>query len=289
MAGEFFPADSIERFRVAYPQQPALLNHRLAAHPLLEIEALAQLAERLPAHEVEYNAADLPIGITEQAPSNGLSAAETLRTIEANGSWMVLKRVEQDPAYAALLRAVLAEVRDTVLPVTGEMLQLEAFIFVSSPNATTPLHYDPEYNILLQLRGEKVMTVFPADDAEIKSPEFEEEYHSGGFRNLPWRDEFAPRGRPFAIRTGEAIYVPVGAPHWVKNGPATSISFSVTWRSRWSFHEADAHSFNRRLRRLGLEPAPPRRFPHDNLLKSIAHRSLARAARARLPILFGSR
>lgn len=279
MAGQFFPAESVDRFRAAYPQQPTLLTHSLAGHPLLEIEALAALTERLPAHEVEYNAADLPIGITEQAPSNGLSAGETLRTIEENGSWMVLKRVERDAAYGELLRAVLAEIGAVVRPVTGEMLQLEAFIFVSSPNATTPLHYDPEHNILLQLRGEKVMTVFPANDAEIKTPEFEEEYHSGGFRNLPWRDEFAPRGRPFPIRTGEAIYVPVGAPHWVKNGPQTSISFSVTWRSRWSFHEADAHAFNRRLRGLGLTPAPPRRYPESNLLKSLAHRSLNKAGR----------
>ena len=279
MSGAFLPGESIERFRAAYPLRPTLLTHSLVGHPLLEIEALAALSERLPAHEVEYNAADLPIGITERAPSNGLSAAETLRTIEENGSWMVLKRVERDPAYGELLRAVLAEIREAVCPVTGEMLQLEAFIFVSSPNATTPLHYDPEYNILLQLRGEKVMTVFPADDAEIKTQEFEEEYHSGGFRNLPWREEFAPRGEAFPIRTGEAIYVPVGAPHWVKNGPVPSISFSVTWRSKWSFHEAAAHGFNRRLRRLGITPNAPRRYPENNLLKSVAHRSLAKAER----------
>jgi hypothetical protein len=279
MSGANFTIESLGRFQAAYPQQPTLLGHKLAGHPLLEIDALAALTERLPAHEVEYNAADLPIGITERAPPNGLSAAETLRTIEENGSWMVLKRVERDPAYGALLRAVLAEIRDIVRPATGEMLQLEAFIFVSSPNAMTPLHYDPEYNILLQLKGEKVMTVFPADDAEIKTPEFEEEYHSGGFRNLPWREEFAARGEAFPIRAGKAIYVPVGAPHWVKNGPASSISFSVTWRSRWSFHEADAHAFNRRLRRLGITPAAPRRFPESNLLKSVAHRSLAKASR----------
>ena len=279
MTGQFFPAESVERFRGAYPQRPLVLNHRLASHGLLELDALAALTERLPRHEVEYNAADLPIAIDGPAPSNGLSAADTLRTIEQNGSWMVLKRVEQDPAYGKLLRAVLAELREVVRPVTGDMLQLEALIFVSSPGATTPLHYDPEYNILLQLRGEKVMTVFPADDAEIKTPEFEEEYHSGGFRNLPWRDDFAPRGRAFRLTPGEAIYVPVGAPHWVKNGPATSISFSVTWRSRWSFHEADAHAFNRRLRRLGVAPAAPRRFPDGNLLKSVAHRSLSKAER----------
>lgn len=280
MAGEFFPAESVERFRSAYPQQPVLLAHRLVGNPLLELDALAALTERLPAREIEYNAADLPIAVAGEAPSNGLSAAETIRSIEQNGSWMVLKRVEQDPAYRDLLHAALDELRETVGAVTGDMLQLEAFIFVSSPNAVTPIHYDPEYNILMQLRGAKTMTVFPADDREIKTPQFEEQYHAGGPRNLPWRDAFAPRGRAFEIASGEAIYVPVGAPHWVKNGPATSISFSITWRSHWSFREADAHGLNWRLRRLGIDPAPPRSFPQDNRLKSLVNRSLSKVERA---------
>ena len=45
---------------------------------------------------------------------------------------------------------------------TGTMYKREAFIFVSSPNAVTPFHMDPEHNILMQLRGTKTMTLFPA-------------------------------------------------------------------------------------------------------------------------------
>ena len=42
------------------------------------------------------------------------------------------------------------------------MLTSQGFIFVSSPNSVTPYHFDPEHNILLQIRGSKVMTQFPA-------------------------------------------------------------------------------------------------------------------------------
>jgi oxalate decarboxylase/phosphoglucose isomerase-like protein (cupin superfamily) len=163
------------------------------------------------------------------------------------------------------------------------MLKMEAFIFISSPGAVTPFHFDPEHNILLQLRGNKTMTVFPADDEAVVSGASHEAFHAGGHRNLPWQDELAAKGRAFALSPGEAIYVPVKAPHWVKNGPEVSISFSITWRSEWSYQEADARALNRLLRRTGIDPAPPKRFPARNLAKSVAYRAVAKAARALKP------
>ena len=275
-----FPEQAVRRFRAAYPGRPQKLAHQLRGHGLLELESIAELAQRLPAKDLEYNAGNLPIGISQHAtPSNGLSVAETIRSIEENSSWMVLKRVEQDPQYRALLHAVLAELKEVIRPVTGEMLRLEGFIFVSSPRAVTPFHCDPEYNILCQLRGSKTITIFPAEDEGIAPQRFHERYNSGGQRNLEWRDEFAPLGMPVQLDPGDAVFVPLMAPHWVRNGDQVSISFSVTWRSGWSFRQADAHAFNNRLRRLGLDPAPPRRFPRDNLLKSVAQRALMKAER----------
>src|SRR3546814_7623125 len=45
---------------------------------------------------------------------------------------------------------------------------------------------------------------------------------------------------------GEALLVPVKAPHFVQNGPAVSISFSITWRSERSVAEGELHSLNAR-------------------------------------------
>jgi hypothetical protein len=65
----------------------------------------------------------------------------------------------------------------------------------------------------------------------------------------------------------------------VKNGPEPSISFSVTWRSEWSYQEADARGFNRMLRQAGLKPRSPRRYPAQNLAKSVAYRGIMKARR----------
>lgn len=265
-------------FAALYPEVPGIIRHNLAGHDLFTLDALAELAARLDPKTVEYNRGDLPTGVDPQAiPANGLSIGDTIRGIETNGSWMVVKFVERDPAYAALLRDTLAELAHITGPRTGPMHQLEAFIFLSSPNSVTPLHFDPEHNILLQLRGQKTMTVFPATDAEIAPCELHERFQLGlASRNLPWRDDYTARGTPFELNAGDGMHVPVMAPHWVKNGATVSISFSVTWRSEWSYRAADAHGFNSMLRRAGLTPARPRRYPEQNRVKATAWRALRR-------------
>ena len=262
-------------FAALYPETPGLVAHGLVGHPLLELDALVALAARMRPETVEYNRADLPVGSAPDAAiGNGLSIADTLHGIETNGSWMVLKFIEQDPAYRALLADTLAGLMPVVGPVTGPMLKPEGFIFVSSPHAVTPFHFDPEHNVLLQLRGTKVMTVFPATDEDVVAPGEHERFHAGGHRNLPWREDMVKAGTSFTLSPGVALFVPVKAPHWVANGPGVSISLSVTWRSGWSFAEADARAFNALLRRRGLQPASPARYPARNLPKSLAWRAL---------------
>ncbi len=268
----------LDRFAALYPEMPGVVRHALADHPMFGLESLAELAARLDPATVEYNRGDLPTGVDPAAiPGNGLSIGDTIREIETNGSWMVLKFVERDPAYGALLRETLNELLPVVTPRTGAMHQLEAFIFLSSPNSVTPLHFDPEHNILIQLRGSKTMTVFPQTDAEIAPGDSHERFYQGlAHRNLPWREDYAPRGQAFTLQPGDGMFVPVMAPHWVKNGPDVSISFSVTWRSDWTYAVADAHAFNAVLRKLGLRPPLPGRYPAQNRAKALAWRALRR-------------
>lgn len=265
-------------FAAAYPESVHKLRHNLASHPLLQLPALVELATRLVPQHVEHNHGDLPIGIDPQnVPAPELSIAETIRSIEENGSWMALKFIENVPEYRQLLTETLAEIAPVVEGKTGAMLKLEGFIFVSAPHAVTPFHFDPEHNILLQIRGNKVLTMFPADDDRITEPEVHEAFAFGNHhRNLTWHNEFAALGTPTPLTSGEALYIPVKMPHWVKNGPEVSVSLSVTWRSEWSVTESDARAFNSALRRKGIKPASTRRWPARNLAKAYGWRLLRR-------------
>ena len=120
-----------------------------------------------------------------------------------------------------------------------------------------------------------------AGNARFAPDTTHESYHSGGPRELVWRDELAEGGRPFALGPGEAVMVPVMAPHHVRNGPTSSISLSITWRSDWSFEEADARCWNGVLRKAGLTPRAPHRWPRRNRAKALAFRAWRRVLGAR--------
>ena len=268
-----FPAETLARIAALYPAEAGLIQHRLPDHPLLSLEALALLADSLPAGQVEYNPGDLPIGIApEDMPSNGLSIGETIRTIDTNRSWAVLKNIETAPAYRALLMDLLGELEPVVEPRTGAMLTPQGFVFISSPGSITPFHFDPEHNILLQLRGTKVMNVWPAGDERFAHRREHERYHTGGHRNLPWEDGYRDGARQVPLGPGDAVLMPVMAPHFVANGDAPSISLSITWRSEWSYRESEAHAANAMLRRMGLDPAMPPRWPSYAWAKTVGWR-----------------
>lgn len=275
-----FPPESRSAFAANYPETPHVLRHTLQREERFSLDGLAALAEALPEASIEYNRGDQPIGVDGKPAPSGLTIGETIRKIATSDSWAVLKNIEQVSEYRALLLDLLEEIRPVIEQKTGAMLTPQGYIFISSPNAVTPYHFDPEHNILLQLVGTKTMTQFPAGNARFAPDEVHESYHLGGPRELPWHDELMAGGTPFQLDPGEAVFVPVMAPHFVRNGPESSISLSITWRSEWSYAEAYARSFNGTLRRFGISPRAPRRWPSSNKAKSTAWRVMRRLTQA---------
>jgi hypothetical protein len=245
-------------FAAYFNRKPFRVRHSLCGHPLFELPRLLQLARSLPERFVEYNGGSLPVGARpEETPRTGLSAEETIRRIEECGSWMVLKRVEQDPEYGALLDACLDEIAVHARRVAPPMERREGFIFLSSPNAVTPFHIDPEYNFLLQIHGTKTVSMWdPADRFVLPEEELERFYASFVHRNLPWRDVFQTTAFVLPLAPGQGLHFPVTVPHWVKNGPEVSISFSITFRTADSARRELLYKANARLRKLGLSPRP---------------------------------
>lgn len=274
-ADAWLPLSDNAEFARAYPGVSAAVTHRLQHHPLFTLDALADLAGRLPESHVEHSRGDLAV---DQDPAairrEALPPAEIVRTIAINRCWMVLKKVDADPDYAALIDQCLAEIEGVVTPATGPYLRREAFVFISAPNSVTPFHMDPEHNILLQIAGQKTMRVYPAGDETIVPQEVHEAFHQGGrHRNMKHSPEFDAKARDFVMHAGDAVYVPVKAPHWVQNGPEPSISFSITWRSRLSDAEARVHRVNAGLRKVGLKPTPVGAAPTVDAAKIALHKA----------------
>ena len=265
-----------------FDRKPFHVQHALADHPLFALPRLMELARRLPERFVEYNAGALAVGVRpDETPRTGLSAAETVRRIAECGSWMVLKRVEQEPAYGALLDRCLDGVAAQAGIALPRMLRREGFIFLSSPSAVTPFHLDPEHNFLLQIRGSKTVSMWGRDDRLVlPEAELEKFYAAFVHRNLPWREVFQTTAWVVPLKPGQGLHFPVAVPHWVQNGPEVSISFSITFRSEASEARELIYRANARLRRLGISPRAPGQSILLDSTKRAAFATLSRLKRA---------
>jgi hypothetical protein len=193
---------------------------------------------------------------------------------------MVLKNVEGDAEYRQLAYRCLEPMR----ALCPDLRALEAFVFISSPNAVTPYHIDPECNFLLQVRGTKTIRAFPPQDRSILSEEALERFYAGGTRNLlELKPEAESKAWVFELQRGQGVHIPVNAPHWVRNGPLVSLSFSVTFRTETSDRREIGYRINHRIRQLGMKPTP---IGHSRSLDGTkyalfdAARRLRRAVRA---------
>jgi len=240
-------------FATRFLREPVAVEHSLVDDERLTLEALAQLADTLPLESVERHRADLPTLMPGGAPDIEGPPSETVRTIETNGCWMVMWYLEQVPAYRDLLNEVLDDAESYVGKRQGGMQRRESFLFLSAPNAVTPVHFDPEHNFLLQIRGSKDMNICDWDSRASELREFNR-YHDGGHRNLA---SMPKKCTPYRLIPGGGVYVPPWRPHWVQNSGAVSISLSITFRTAQSERSERVHIVNSKLRRMHLSPRPP--------------------------------
>ena len=244
-----------QEFETKFNRSPFQIGHQLSGNELFSIERLLQLSRELPKESVEYNPGDIEISHDPNlTPQNGLTVEETIERIENCRSWMVLKNVERSSPYGELLTECLEQVRPFAEKVAGPMSNEQGFIFISSPGSVTPFHIDPENNFLLQIRGSKEVWMFDQKDREVLKETEIEEFFSGSHRNLEFKDEYYAHGERFELRPGQGLHFPVAAPHFVKNGPDVSVSFSITFQTKDSSDKQSLHRMNRQIRKFGLNP-----------------------------------
>ena len=271
-----------EVLRRDFPLKPFAIRHKLAGHPLLTLPRIAQLAAELPRDLIEYNSGKVAISQDPDAMASvDLDPVEVVKSIETAGAWMVLKRVENSPEYRRLLEDTLLSVArargfNSLLDAGFE--HVEGFLFVSSPNSTTPFHLDSEDNFFVHIHGEKFFTIFDNNDRSIVGDD-EIERSMTKHRNLKYDDSFAPRSTEFHLFAGDGCYVPYQWPHWVRTADTHSISMAITWKTREVRRLNDLHFFNSMLRGVGLPQQPPGHRPLRDALKLAFYRTVTAAIR----------
>ena len=212
-------------------------------------------------------------------PSVDLDPVDVVKRIETAGAWMVLKRVENSPEYRRLLEDTLlsvARARGFNSVDDAGFEQIEGYLFVSSPNSTTPFHLDSEDNFFVQIHGEKFFSIYDNTDRAIVN-DAEIERSMTKHRNLKFDERFAPRAKEFHMFDGDGCYVPYQWPHWVRTAGSHSISMAITWKTREVRRLNDLHFFNSMLRGIGLPQQPPGDRPALDAVKLAVYRTVTTA------------
>jgi len=256
------------------------IRHNFHQHPLMQLPALAGLAQRLfPLGKCRF----VTPGITAasqfshtRTPHDGSGIDEVFGRIEQPGAWVALYNVEADPAYAAFLAEVQAAVQPLVAREQPGIFNVGGFIFISAPPSVTPFHMDRENNFWLQVQGSKTLHVWDHTDREVAAARDVEEFVLyGSLERVRLQEGFLPRSHAVDAGPGDGVYFPATSPHmtrseadWVRPGDAVSISIGTVFYSDVTRRHARVHQLNQVLRRFGARPTPPGESPLVDHLKA---------------------
>jgi hypothetical protein len=240
-------------FADAFGRHSVAVRHRLAEHSLFTIDAIAELADRLPPESVRRERGALPFKNREYVDVGEGPPSETIRNVEHTGTRISLRDIQQVPEYAELINECLDEVHPLVAERQGGMTLRACYLFISCSNSTTPMHFDREHSFLLQVKGVKHVSVAAfEDDPDALRREFdcwidERECDFGAMQAV---------AEKFTIEPGVGVYLPSFIPHWVETEAGISISFSIPFDTRYVERALAVSRINKHMRRLHLSPRP---------------------------------
>lgn len=273
-------SNSADTFRSSYNRTPFQFEHSLHQHPLMELSQLLTLARqvsRVP-DRLYYNVGAQDVGqgwdLTSERP---FPADEAIDRIANAGAFLMLKSVQREPAYGALLRQALEEIHAaSAQPLDGVTHTHQMSVIMTSPARVTAYHIDNDCNYLLQLRGSKTLYVFDGNDPTVVTNEELERFYAGDVNAATYKESSQGKAYRFELTPGTGVHIPVTFPHWVQNHDNVSVSVSLNF----CFSDTtvpDLHKFNRRLRKMGLRPKRPGQSKVADATKHLAVR-VARAA-----------
>lgn len=146
-------------FNEKYNIAPFVIRHNLHLHPLMQLDALAKLALRLPARQITHRQ-----GVVEQTADFDRahlqkpmrqSLAESFANLREAGAQICINYPETDPEYGALIKSVYDEIALHTAPFKSQISWYATHIFIASPGTITPYHTDRVINFLMHLHGPK--------------------------------------------------------------------------------------------------------------------------------------
>jgi hypothetical protein len=269
-------------FDEAFPGRALGFTHDLHLDDRLTLAAVADLADRLPRRSVIADTAAQPLLVPQGGPPRGAleRPGDVIRDLHNANAWLTLLNVEEDPGMAELMNTQLDQLESGMSAKHGKRVKMRkrvAFVFVSSPNSVTPVHFDIEHSLLMQVSGQKTVSIGRFESDAARRHEFDR-YWDGSHGRI---ETLQPEVAAYTMTPGRAVYIPPGTPHWVHNGPDISLSVTLTYFTPATVRENRVEGFNAQLRRRHLKPREPGRSASVDMAKSYAMVAWAMGLRLR--------
>lgn len=221
------------------------LNHSITIDHV-NLDLIKNVIRDLPSHNIAYTSdsdnvqADFEHILRDK--TQYLDAEKVTQDLLHSKSYLALSNVEQHPLLKGLCDQITQEIR---LAYHSKIKGANYWIFVASPNAITPFHFDRFSNFIFQLRGNKELTIFPNFNDQVLNPEDCEKYCNGKIVKAPWKDEMDELGTKYILRPGMGAHIPFTSAHHLKNGTDDiSITISVFFHSPRTIIWSRAMRFN---------------------------------------------
>src|SRR6516225_3435504 len=245
-------------FDDAFPHKAVGFSHELHRDDRLTLPAVADLADRLPRRSVIADTATQPLLVPQGGPPRGVleRPGDVIRDLQNANAWLTLLMVEDDPGMAEIMNTYLDQLEAGMSAKQGKPVKMRkrvAFVFVSSPNSVTPVHFDIEHSLLMQVSGSKTVSVGRFESDAVRRHEFDR-YWDGSHGRI---ETLQPEVASYTMTPGRGVYIPPGTPHWVHNGPGISLSMTLTYFTAATVRENRVESFNAHLRRRHMKPRDP--------------------------------
>jgi Cupin superfamily protein len=235
-----------------FPAQALEFVHDLHLDDRVTHAAIADLADRLPRESVISDTATQPLLVPHGGPPRGEleRPGDVIRDLDNANAWLTMLNVDDDPAMADLMNSHLDQLEAGIVDRQGKMRKRVAFVFVSSPNSVTPVHFDIEHSLLMQVSGSKTVSIGRFETEGARRHEIDR-YWDGSHGRI---EALPPEIASYTLTPGRGVYIPPGTPHWVQNGPAISLSVTLTYFTAATVRENRIEDFNSHLRHLHLHP-----------------------------------
>jgi len=261
-------------FDRSFDQRPFGSEHNLSGLDLFSEPSLRALAARYDRDFMVAASAPTPATKFYSVPYGSHTPLEAFDRLDSGNQRILLKMPENhDRRYRDLLHTLFEQVVALRGGLRGERVErLASSILISSAEAITPFHFDPEISFFFQISGEKVYHLYAP--SVLSEAELERFYVMGivniGQVELAGRD---PKSEyVFRLVDGKGMHQPQNCPHWVETRANRSVSYVFSFETETTRSLGRTRAFNHYMRRCRLTPAPLGARPGLDRAKSWAMR-----------------